>query len=869
MTVRIECKCGHKENVHSDLGCQFPDCRCKEWRQTKPITRQVPSSKRNAETATQKLDSKLAIKSRKYQSHKKPLRDESDKIKTQQPSKIPSISNYRDKFRQDEKTLEEINKLQEKHEWKKIDEQLELKLKRDHENVDTWIEKGINYRNWQKYQDAIHCFKNALMFDNKQDNSTDKKNYQIYNNLGEIYYEIKDYPEAVKNCKESLKIKLDYLPALMQLGYIYRDIPNYEYSKIYFEKVLQQKSNNIDSLDNLGYLYEQSKEWKKAIDYYEESRKAKDEDDGDIWADVRIAACYLEKKDLGHAELLINKERVRKNETKDSCNVRGNICKSSKKYEEAIENYELEFDWSNNIVRGDIWFDLGFCNQQTNNLELAIKYYKKYIEISGLTATAAQNIGNAYRDLKQYDASENYYNLGIKKFPGTVAILQNKVALHMRQSQYDDAIKCCDEILEIEQDLWTLNQKGFCLGNKGEHNEAIKIFEEIQEAIAQGNVPPIALEKNGIFEEDLLNAIGWEWIQMGENQKGLDFVEQALDINSKKWHIIDSKAVALKNLGRFEEAKKWYEKVFEITKEEEDEMKIAICHRQIGNKSNEDEKEKYNIESIKILNSILEKNNLNSEALYEKALSYWNLKQYEESKKCIKSAIKINPNKMKYWFELGEIAYVENKLLQAMFFYDKCIELEPTTESYKQKADLLFDLKKYEESIESYNIAIDTYDKTKLLFPFAHKENIISRIWNGIRNSWSQLKKYQEAIDGYDKSLEYDENNHETITNKGNQLRKMKKYDDAIDCFNYALEIHPKYYRTQFLKIVTYTEWKKYDDAEELAKKVETQHPDEIEATTELLMEIYEKTGETSKQKEYQEKLDKIRDLKNNETDGK
>ena len=97
MTVRIECKCGHKENVHSDLGCQFPDCRCKEWRQTKPNTIQVPSSKRNAETATQKLDSKLAIKSRKYQSHKKPLRDESDKIKTQQPSKIPSISNYRDK----------------------------------------------------------------------------------------------------------------------------------------------------------------------------------------------------------------------------------------------------------------------------------------------------------------------------------------------------------------------------------------------------------------------------------------------------------------------------------------------------------------------------------------------------------------------------------------------------------------------------------------------------------------------------------------------------------------------------------------------------------------------------------------------------
>ena len=42
--------------------------------------------------------------------------------------------------------------------------------------------------------------------------------------------------------------------------------------------------------------------------------------------------------------------------------------------------------------------------------------------------------------------------------------------------------------------------------------------------------------------------------------------------------------------------------------------------------------------------SILEKNNSNSDAHYQKALCYWNLKQYEESKKCIEKAIKITEN---------------------------------------------------------------------------------------------------------------------------------------------------------------------------------------------------------------------------------
>jgi len=90
----------------------------------------------------------------------------------------------------------------------------------------------------------------------------------------------------------------------------------------------------------------------------------------------------------------------------------------------------------------------------------------------------------------------------------------------------------------------------------------------------------------------------------------------------------------------------------------------------------------------------------------------------------------------------------------------------------------------------------------------------------------------------------------------------MKKYDDAIKCLNDALELDPKYYWAQNKLILAYKDWKKYDDAIKIAEQTLKQYPDKDEKTTKILVEIYEELGDTSKQKEYEEKLQKLKDLK-------
>jgi len=415
-----------------------------------------------------------------------------------------------------------------------------------------------------------------------------------------------------------------------------------------------------------------------------------------------------------------------------------------------------------------------------------------------------------------------------------------------------------------------MRRKASCMSDMGQYHNAIKLVEEIQGIIKQNKVCkiPINQEEYGISDENLLNAIGWEWIQIGEYQKGLEFVEQALAINPKKAHIIDSKAVALKNLGRFKEAKEWFEKVFEIEKMESQKMEIGICHRKYGNNLDKDDKEKHNIESIKIFDSILEKNNSSAEAWYQKSLCYWNLKQYDEGKNCLLKAIEINPHKKQYWFELGEICELQLKSMQAIMYFDKSIKIEASSDAYHSKARTLYNIQKYDDAIDCFDKALNLYDKNKSLFPYGSKITELAKIWELKGRAYNEKENYSDAIECYDKALDLEPKYNIALMNKGNVLRILKKYSDAITYLDDAIELDSNDYYPQHRKTLATIEMERYSDAIELAENLLEQFPEESEQTLKLFIRIYEETEDKSKQKDYEKKLQEIIDLKNNKTDG-
>ncbi|CAD8129465.1 unnamed protein product [Paramecium sonneborni] len=56
----------------------------------------------------------------------------------------------------------------------------------------------------------------------------------------------------------------------------------------------------------------------------------------------------------------------------------------------------------------------------------------------------------------------------------------------------------------------------------------------------------------------------------------------------------------------------------------------------------------------------------------------------------------------------------------------------------------------------------------------------------------NNLKKYQEAIECYDKALLINPKNDQIWNNKGHALRNLNKYQEAIECYDKALLINPQ-----------------------------------------------------------------------------
>ncbi len=73
---------------------------------------------------------------------------------------------------------------------------------------------------------------------------------------------------------------------------------------------------------------------------------------------------------------------------------------------------------------------------------------------------------------------------------------------------------------------------------------------------------------------------------------------------------------------------------------------------------------------------------------------------------------------------------------------------------------------------------------------------MLKKYWNLSSNKGDalyNLKKYNDAILNYDKSLEIDPNIAYVYNNKGNALRNLNMQKEAIQCYDKAIQLDPNY----------------------------------------------------------------------------
>ncbi|MBU4222242.1 MAG: tetratricopeptide repeat protein [Candidatus Marinimicrobia bacterium] len=152
------------------------------------------------------------------------------------------------------------------------------------------------------------------------------------------------------------------------------------------------------------------------------------------------------------------------------------------------------------------------------------------------------------------------------------------------------------------------------------------------------------------------------------------------------------------------------------------------------------------------------------------------------------------------WFELG---LEEKNLTEKIEDCSKALEIEinPKDDAAWYNWGIFLDrLKRYEEAIKSYDKSLEINPR--------HES-----AWFNRGNSLDRLKRYEEAIKSYDKLLEINPRHHAAWLNRGNSLDSLKRYEDAIKSYDKSLEINPKDEAAWLNRGNSLDNLKRYEDA--------------------------------------------------------
>lgn len=233
--------------------------------------------------------------------------------------------------------------------------------------------------------------------------------------------------------------------------------------------------------------------------------------------------------------------------------------------------------------------------------------------------------------------------------------------------------------------------------------------------------------------------------------------------------------MTLQDLGRPEEADKYFNEILEIELEEKEvwfERGIALYRM-----------DKYK-DAIKSFNKVLEIDPNYIWAWFNKGIAFYNLKEYRLALECFDQVLEIDSEYEDAWFSKGSALIKLEKFEQAVEWYEKILEIYPYFESgWYNKAFALTRLSRFDNAIECYNKLLEF-----------NPEDIYALAMKGY--SLLNLKKYDEAEFYYDKALEQDKEYGIAWYHKACLESLKDNKDKAIEFLKKAIELNPGWKNT-------------------------------------------------------------------------
>ena len=168
--------------------------------------------------------------------------------------------------------------------------------------------------------------------------------------------------------------------------------------------------------------------------------------------------------------------------------------------------------------------------------------------------------------------------------------------------------------------------------------------------------------------------------------------------------------------------------------------------------------------------------------LVNRGLSYLNVGLDQESVKCYRQALKIDPSDARAWNNLGEALYRLDDNDAALSSYESAIKHEPNlVGAWIGKGIILEHRGKLDRAEECYREAL-------IRFPDRDETNVALI---NMGTLYGRRGEFEEAFKCFDQVLETAPRCAEAWGNKGMAFSSLHRIDEALECWNRALDINP------------------------------------------------------------------------------
>jgi superkiller protein 3 len=686
---------------------------------------------------------------------------------------------------------------------------------------------GDIYSKLGQYETAVSFYRQAI---ERYAETETQQRAEAWNGLGDAYRSLGRWPEAIEAYQRACVLDSDYALPWYHLGDIYHGLGRFDEAEQAYRQSIELDPGQAWPYNNLGLIYERTGRYPLALEYYQKA---------------------VERHSNPQDKAI-------------SFNNIGNVYYIQRQYEEAVKAYRQAIFFNPAYARP--WNSLGDVYQAQGSEKGVVEAYLRAIELEPAFAWPYHNLGDFYKKKGAYAQAITYYRQAIERHPtgldralspagvpprGDAPSISDALSrngapsrngaaswnglgdVYRALQQYDQAIEAYQKAIQLKNDeAWPYHNLAFVYKSLGHHQQAATLYQQAIErfkpdkhkAVAWNNLGNVytALGRyeaavEAYQEATRLNAayalpwnsMGEVYNRMGQEEAALKAFQAAIQRDPDYLRAWSNLGDTFWKLDRVEETIKAYERAIAL-----DPTYVWPYHN-LG--VVHEERADYE-SAIHYYQEAIERhqNPEHKAILWDRIGNIYRLTgQLESAIETFRRSTGADPRYAAPWYSLGNIYAALEQDEEAIHAYRRAIELSPNDPWPYHNLALVYEKREvYGEAIALYQQAIERHT--------TERDRAIS--WDSLGNVYSDVGRYEEAIQAFRRSIEFNPNYALPWNSLGDVSQALGDYQQAVNAYQRAIALDPDYAWPYNNLGLVYENMQEYELAIATYKKVINRH---------------------------------------------